>query len=138
MPTPVPRGRRGHRLASQDGSSPVTAVGGLVVFLGFLFLVVQATVHLYASTTAGGVAVEAATRAAQQGGDCGDSIAWAQRQVGNWANRFTCGDVGDGIEFGVHGDSPAATMRVFSAVTGLDSINRRAWVRREVGIDGPA
>jgi len=62
--TSAPRGRHGH-LDGQDGSSPVTAVGGLVVLLGFLFLVVQVTVHLCASTTAGSVAVEAARRAAQ-------------------------------------------------------------------------
>lgn len=114
----------------------MTAVGGLLVFLGFLFLVVQVTVHLYASTTAGSVAVEAATRAAQQGSGCSQSLSWAEREVGSWATQFSCADAGDGVTFAIRGNSPAASMRMLSAVTGLDTITRRAWVRREVGIDG--
>ncbi len=46
----------------------MTAVGGLVIFLGFLFLAVQVTVHLFTISTAGAIALEAANRAAQSGG----------------------------------------------------------------------
>lgn len=124
--------------ADQDGSSPVTAVGGVLVFLAFLFLVVQVSVHLFASSMAGGVALEAANRAARGGPDgCADATTWARDRVAGWGAQVTCSRGGAVAEVQVRGDSPAASLRLLSAVTGLDTITRSARVRLEV-VDGDA
>ncbi len=126
-------------LHGQDGSSPVTAIGGLLIFLGFLFLAVQVTVHLYTISTAGTIALEAANRAAKDGGapGCDRARAWADSRVGNWADTVACGETLDGQEVivTITGTSPVASMRVFRAATGLTSIHRSARVRVEEGID---
>jgi hypothetical protein len=127
------------RLREQDGSSPVTAVGGLLIFLGFLFLAVQVTVHLYTISTAGTIALEAANRAAQGGGapGCAQARTWADGRLGAWADPVTCGTTlaGDQVIVTVAGTSPVASMRVFKAATGLSTIHRSARVRVEEDID---
>ncbi len=119
--------------AGQDGSSPVTAVGGVLVFLAFLFLVVQVSVHLYTSSMAGGVALEAANRAARGGPDgCVTATTWARSRVDGWGADVTCMRGADVVEVRVSGTSPALSMRVLTTMTGLDTITRAARVRREV------
>lgn len=123
--------------ADEDGSSPVTAIGSLAIFLGFLFVVVQVTVHLFAASTASGIALEAASRAARSSGEPGAALAgaesWARAELGGWPTvSVSCTPTTpDRVTCRVAGSSPATGMRLFSRLSGLDTIAREASVRVE-------
>lgn len=122
-------------LDSQAGSSPVTAIGSLLIFLGFLFLAVQVAVHLYASSTVGGVALEAANRAAQSGAPtaaCPQVEDWAEGQLRGVGAVTTCVAQSTTVVVRVSATSPAASLRLLGAMAGLDTIQRSAEVRVEV------
>lgn len=118
----------------EAGSSPVTAVGSLLIFLGFLFLAVQVTVHLYASSVTAGVALEAASRAARSGAPaatCPGLEAWADDQLQGLGGVTTCRATTSTVSVAVTANSPAATMRLFADLSGLDTIRRSAEIRVE-------
>lgn len=123
----------------EQGSSPVTAIGSLAIFLGFLFVVVQVTVHLFASSTAGGIALEAASRAARSSDGPAVAVAgaesWARAELAGWPSvSVSCSppSVSPGrVTCRVSGTSPATSMRLFSSLSGLDTIAREASVRVE-------
>lgn len=105
------------------------------MFLAFVFLAAQVTVHLYGSSRAGAVALEAATRGARSddAAPCAAAMGWADRALAGWGEMTIACTADDAtVAVRVHGPSPATALSVFGAATGLDTLDRRATVRREV------
>ncbi len=132
--TATPGPRWWCRLRAQDGSSPVTAVGGVAMFLAFVFLAAQVTLHLYGGSRAGAIALEAATRGARADAvtPCAAAVDWAGRALAGWEHTsVTCAADDATVRVAVRGPSPATALGLFGALTGLDTLDRRATVRRE-------
>lgn len=121
----------------EAGSSPVTSVFGVAIFLGFLLLASQVLLHLYATSMITAVAFDAARRAAADGGSCPVEQTRARTALGTWAAdpttvTVTC-NPGDG-EFTtvtIRGPSPARGLRLYAQLTGMETIERSASVRTE-------
>jgi hypothetical protein len=119
----------------QAGSSPVTAVFGVGIFLSFLLLASQTLLHLYATTLVGSV-VEDATRraAAEAGGGCSDAGLHVRQHLGRHgdAAEIGCFDDGDQLHLQVQLHSPARLLpaRLFDDL-GPGMIERSASVRIE-------
>lgn len=74
----------GSRLKERDdGSSPITAVFGVTIFLGFLLLAVQVMVHLYAMSVVTAVAFDEARRASSYPPSCGGVEAQVRDRLGS-------------------------------------------------------
>ena len=126
--------RRGlRRLWREDsGNGPITATGGVLMFLFFLFATVQVTMHLYANTQAAAIALEGASRVAHGAMGCEDATAWVDQRVAGWPGvSGDCTIVGDTVEVEVAGASPAPALRILGSVARLDSIRRTASMRIE-------
>jgi hypothetical protein len=133
MATPdVAWSRLRRRWRGQAGSGPVTATGGVLMFLFFLFATVQASLHLYANSQAAAIALEGASRVAQATMDCDQAVAWVDQQVSGWPDvSGDCTIVGDTVQVEVAGASPAPALRILGSVVRLDSIRRTATMRLE-------
>lgn len=121
-------------LRAEDGSSPVTAIGGVAMFLVFLLLATQTTVHLYAGSRAAALALEAATRGARSddAAPCTTAIGWADGQLAGWDGMGVgCAADDETVEVWIRGPSPAPALSIFGMASGLDTLDRRALVRRE-------
>lgn len=121
----------------EAGSSPVTSVFGVAIFLGFLLLASQVLLHLYATSTITAVAFDAARRAAADGGSCPVEQTRARVALGAWAADPTTVTVscnpsdGDFTTVTIRGPSPASGLRLYAQLTGMETIERRASVRTE-------
>jgi hypothetical protein len=130
--------RRGllERAHHEDGSSAITTVFGVLIFLGFLMLATQVLVHLYATSTVSAVAFDTARRAAAQGADC-DSIEASQhvrRALGGYGDRIDeplCTSDATQTVVTITGPTPARMVDAFGGGLGLDRIERTARVRTE-------
>lgn len=122
-----------------EGSSPVTAVFGLAVFLGFLLLASQTLVHLYATTVVTAVAFDVASDAASEGRGCqamGAPPRPVEQQVRERLGALgahpdvdvSCVDSGDTTSVRVAAPSPA---RLIGGPLGIGGIERTATVRTE-------
>lgn len=136
VPTPQRAGlRRLH--TDQSGNGPMTSVGGVLMFLLFLLVTVQASIHLFALSRATALTVDAATRIARQEATCADAEAFLRTRLGEWGDdvEVTCsGDdvASEQVVVGVRGPSPAPALRGLGAIVGLDTVVREARVRNEV------
>lgn len=117
----------------EAGSSSVASVVGVAIFLGFLLLASQTLIHLYATSTVTAIAVDAAGRAARAGGGCATETARARDALGDWGRDAAIGcTTGDGrTTVTVAGPSPAAGLRLYARLTGIEVLERRATVRTE-------
>ncbi|MBY5161827.1 hypothetical protein [Salsipaludibacter albus] len=130
----LPRGRtRTSWLHDEAGSSPVTAIGGVAMFLVFVLIATQTTIHLFGSSRVGALALEAATRGARaDGAPCAAAIAWADQRLGGSSRMaVSCTAGPDDVEVRVYGPSPAPALALFDIATGLATLDRRASVRIE-------
>ncbi|HKJ55157.1 MAG TPA: hypothetical protein VJ978_04155 [Nitriliruptoraceae bacterium] len=115
-----------------DGNGPMTATGGVLMFLFFLFITVQAALHLYANTQAAAIALEGASRVARDDMTCAQASSWVSSQVSNWNGvDGSCTIVGDRVEVTVSGASPAPALRIMGNVWQLETINRTGSSRME-------
>lgn len=119
----------------EEGSSSITSVFGVAIFLGFLLLATQVLVHLYATSTVNAVAFDNARRAAAQGGDCGAAVINATSALGSWGARpevdITCVQDGEFTRMQISGPSPASGLQWYGQLTGQSMIERGATVRSE-------
>lgn len=130
------------RLAGEDGSSAITSVFGVLIFLAFLMLATQVLVHLYATTTVSAVAFDTARRASAHGASCAsiDAAASVRRALGEYGQRIddpVCITSGRQTVVTVSGPTPARLVDAFGDGLGLDRIERTARVRTEQFEAGP-
>ena len=127
---------RARHLLAEDGSSAITSVFGVLIFLGFLLLATQVLVHLYATSTVSAVAFDTARRAAAEGASCAaiDAPARARRALGGYGQRIDepiCSTQGQETVVTISGPTPARLVDAFGSGLGLDRIERTARVRTE-------
>jgi hypothetical protein len=120
----------------EDGSSAITSVFGVLIFLGFLMLATQVLVHLYATSTVSAIAFDTARRAAAEGADCDsiDAASYVRQALGDYGQRIDdplCTTDGDQTVVTVTGPTPARLADAFGGGLGLDRIERTARVRTE-------
>lgn len=142
-PRPSPSGRLGllwRRLhADEAGNSPVTSIAGVAIFLGFLLLAAQTTMHLYGVSTSTALLFDEARRVAAEGTyTCTQAEGSLTRRLGDWGSRFTVVDctgdadpATDRIRIHVQGPSPANLVAGFGDVTGFDTFTRTVQVTKE-------
>lgn len=128
--------RRAVWCGAQEGSSAITSVFGVLVFLGFLMLATQVLVHLYATSTVSAVAFDTARRAAAEGASCAgiDAPGRARRALGDYGRRIdepVCSSHGGQAVVTISGPTPARLVDAFGSGLGLDRIERTARVRTE-------
>lgn len=130
--------RRHH--ADEAGDSPVTSVVGVMIFLGFLLLAAQTSIHLYAVSTSTSVMFDEARRVAAAATtgtyDCPQAEQAVRTRLGRWGQRMsvTCaGDdtAADHVVLRVVGPSPANLVSAFGTATGLATFERTVQVRAE-------
>lgn len=123
----------------ESGSSPVTAVFGVAIFLFFLLLASQALLHLYATSIVTSVAFTTATRVAAEDLDCGPGggIAeeLARERLGGYGQRpglvVRCEQTVDDTVVTIQVPSPARGLATARSGLTLDAIERTASVRTE-------
>ena len=124
----------------QAGDSPVTAVVGTMIFLGFLLLATQTAIHLYAVSTSTSIMFDEARRVAASvttgAYDCPQAEDAVHRRLGGWGDRVavTCtGDDGtaEQVVLRVSGPSPANLVSAFGSTTGLSTFDRTVRVTAE-------
>lgn len=125
--------------SGEQGNSPVTAVFGVTIFLGFLLFAVQVLVHLYGASTVGAAAFDGARlMAAENGISCAAAGNHVREVLGAYGSRVevTCpdggGDTGDVVSVRVVGPSPAPLIDGFRQGFNLGDIERTARVRVEI------
>ena len=118
--------------SEESGNGPITATGGVLMFLLFLFATMQVSLHLYANSQAAAIALEGASRVAHGSMGCDDATAWVDAQVAGWPGvAGDCTITGDTVQVEVAGASPAPALRILGSVARLDSIRRTASMRIE-------
>lgn len=125
-----------HPAADEDGSSAITSVFGVLIFLGFLLLATQVLVHLYATSTVSAVAFDTARRASAEGASCAgiDASSRARQALGGYGQRIdepVCTEQGGTTVVTISGPTPARLVDAFGGGLGLDRIERTARVRTE-------
>lgn len=124
----------------ESGDSPVTSVVGVMIFLGFLLLAAQTSIHLYAVSTSTSVMFDEARRVAAAvttgSYDCPQAEQAVRDRLGGWGQRMavTCSgdaDTADHVVLQVRGPSPANLVSAFGSATGLATFERTVQVRTE-------
>lgn len=127
-------------MTSDEGSSGITAVFGVGIFLTFLLFTVQVMLHLYATSVISAAAFDGARGlASEDASSCAEARSAARSLLGDYgqdpALTFpVCGleDGGDVAVFSVRAPSPAPLVDgFFRASFGLGDIEREARVRTE-------
>ncbi len=121
---------------AEDGASPLTAIFGVAILLGFLLLSTQVLVHLYATSMVSAVAFDTARRAAADGASCasigaGDRVVQALGTYGQRIEPPTCVDDGEQTVVTINGPTPANLVGSLGGPMGIDRIERTARVRTE-------
>lgn len=118
----------------------MTSVVGVMIFLGFLLLAAQTTIHLYAVSTSTSVMFDEARRvaaAATTGSyDCPQAEQAVRERLGRWGDEVavTCAgddDTAEHVVLRLQGPSPANLVSAFGAATGLATFERTVQVRTE-------
>lgn len=118
----------------------MTSVVGVMIFLGFLLLAAQTTIHLYAVSTSTSVMFDEARRVAAAvstgGYDCPQAEQAVRDRLGRWGDEVavTCAgddDTATHVVLQVRGPSPANLVSAFGAATGLATFERTVQVRAE-------
>lgn len=119
----------------EAGSSPVTAVFGIAMFLAFLLFSTQVLTHLYATSTVTAAAFDTARRLAADGIQCtnANAQAIANPVLGGYASEATttCTSTADQVTVTISGPSPARMLTSGFGGSSLDGITRSASVRVE-------
>lgn len=133
--------RTGARLRRDEaGDSPVTAVVGTMIFLGFLLLAAQTAIHLYAVSTSTSVMFDEARRVAASvttgAYDCAQAESAVGRRLGRWGQQVAVSCSGDDgtaeqVVLRVTGPSPANLVSAFGSATGLSTFDRTVRVTAE-------
>lgn len=135
-------------LAAEDGSSSVTSVFGVLMFLASLLLATQVLVHLWATSLVTAVAVDEAQRVSaaaadgSMGGGCDDRVAPRVRaRLGGWGQRasVSCGPAPqrpDAITVRITGPTPARSLAAIG-FTPMADIDRSATFHAETPPDAP-
>lgn len=121
-------------MGDESGTSPITAVFGVGIFLGFLLLAVQVLLHLYATSTVSAAAFDAARLVAgEDAAGCGAAEQHALGLLGGYGQdvAITCTRGADTVTLTIAGPSPAPMVAGFTTWTGLGDIEREARVRVE-------
>jgi hypothetical protein len=121
-------------VSGEEGSSPLTSVFGVGVFLGFLLLAVQVLLHLYGTSTVSAAAFDGARlMAAEDGVSCGAASDHVRGLLGDYGARvaISCPSTGDVAAVQVAGPSPAPMVDGFLGGFDLGDIERTARVRVE-------
>jgi len=121
------------------GSSPVTAVFGVAMFLFFLLFASQVLLHLYATSIVTSAAFATATRVAAEDVGCGPGGATAEQiargRLGGYGRRasLVVGCTVDGADtvVTIQAPSPARGLSTIGYGLSLDAIERTARVRTE-------
>lgn len=119
--------------ADQAGSSAITSVFGVAIFLGFLLLATQTLVHLYATSVVTSVAFDEARRASGFPPSCLGVEQRVRDRLGGFgttADVVTCTRPADGADgqlvVTVAGPSPARGLSWFPGPSAADRIERAA------------
>jgi hypothetical protein len=131
------------RLAVEHGNSPVTAVFGVMMFLLFLLLAAQTTIHLYGVSTSTAIMFDEARRvaASMHNGtySCQQAEERVHERLGGWGERLQPAqctgddpdDPGDVIRLRVRGPSPANLLAGVGNLAGLATFDRTVQVHKE-------
>ncbi len=131
--------RRSQAWADDGGSSPITAVFGVAMFLFFLLFASQVLLHLYATSIVTSAALSTATRVAGEGLDCGPQGSTADQIARGRLGRFgqradlrvDCSDDGQMTVVTIQAPSPARGLATPNYGLSLETIERTARVRTE-------
>lgn len=124
-------------MSSRDeaGTSPITALFSVAIFLGFLLVAVQVLAHLYTTSVVNAAAFEAARlEAGSEPAGRATAEAHATALLGGYGQRVSfdwSGSGRDEIVLRISGPSPAALIRAVGQLAGLDTIDRQVRVRVE-------
>lgn len=136
-----------HPTVRDEGSSPITAVFGVTIFLAFLLLAAQVIIHLYATSTVTAVAFDEARRASAYPPSCAGVEARVRDRLGTFGATAAvtctepailaasasdqlsgyCAGTFDSfqLEVRVSGPSPSRTLTIMGP-TAVDRIDRSA------------
>ena len=125
------------RLGGEDGSSAITAVFGVAIFLIFVLFAAQVLLHLYGTSTVTAVAFDSARLVAGADGVApAEAEAQARAALGTYGDDpgltfdWSASDA-DVVVLRVTGPSPATLVSAVTELTGLDAIRREVRVRVE-------
>lgn len=129
-------GRR--RQAADGGTGAVSAVAGLLAFLGFLLFAVQLLLNLYAASTLTAAAGDAARLVAARGNPRdAAALARAEDHARSLLGRFG-DDVtfsweldGDSVRLRVRAEPPRVLLPALGGAVGFDEIDRTVEARIE-------
>ena len=125
--------------SDEAGSSPITAVFGVAMFLFFLLFASQVLLHLYATSIVTSAAFTTATRVAAEGVGCGPGGGTAEQlarqRLGGFGQRpdlrVICTVDGEDTVVTIQAPSPARALGTAGSGLSLDRIERTARVRTE-------
>ena len=121
-------------LCRDEGSSPITAVFGLTIFLSFLLLATQFMSYMYARSTVSAAAYDAARVASAVSGTCTGAEQRARSLLGDYGDhlQIECTRGTDSTTVRLVGPSPAKLISgITAAAGGLAEIEQTATVRTE-------
>ena len=126
-------------VSGEAGSSPVTAVFGVAMFLFFLLFASQVLLHLYATSIVTSAAFTTATRVAAEDVGCGPGGTTAEQiareRLGGYGQRaelvVACTIDGEDTVVTIQAPSPARGLSTIGYGLSLDGIERTARVRTE-------
>lgn len=118
---------------SDEAGSITTSIAGVMIFLGFLLMAAQTTLHLYGTSVVTAAAFDTARRAAVDPGfPCEQAL---RQRLGDYGARrdveVRCDEATDRVVVSVDGPSPARLLAGFGHATGIDTLSRSVSVRRE-------
>jgi hypothetical protein len=112
----------------------VTLLGSLLMVLVFIFVTVQMSLHLLATSQASGVVLEGASRVARGNATCAEVTAWIDATLASWPDMHpACRTSGDAVRVSVRGSSPAPAIRGFGIVIDRATLSRSASMQIETG-----
>lgn len=118
----------------EAGTSPISAVFGVAIFLGFLLLATQVLLHLYATSTVSAAIFDAARMVAGEDAlSCGAARDHARDLMGTYGGDVTigCATDADNVVMTAVGPSPAPLIAGFGTLTGVDTVEREVRIRVE-------
>ncbi|MCC5947220.1 MAG: hypothetical protein JJT89_02085 [Nitriliruptoraceae bacterium] len=150
---------RADRGAREQGSSPITAVFGVFIFLAFLLLAAQVTIHLYATSVVTAVAFDEARRASTYPPSCDGVQAQVRNRLGSYGSTvdtvectmpavlgsgsdpaqaaYCAGDFDSlQLEVRIAGPSPSRGLTIMAGPSAVDRIDRSASSTVAVSPDG--
>ncbi len=120
---------------SEDGSSAISALFGVAIFLGFLLFAAQILIHLYATSAVSAAAFDTARLvAAADGIDRAAAEDRTRQLLGAYGAAVAfdwSGSSREQVVLRVTGPTPARMIQGLAELTGLKTIDRQVRVRVE-------